>query len=98
MEVLNTVENKLLNRKEITSRLNEDELSLKRYDVRAQLAKKIKVDEKLVMVQKISRSYGSRSADVLAYVYDDEATLRKLTPEHLVKRNAAPAVEKEGEE
>jgi ribosomal protein S24E len=96
MEVVKNFENKLLNRKEVIAKIVEKDPSMKRVEVKAQLAKKLKADEKLVVIKKINNHYGSRTVEVEAYVYDDAKTMEKLTPKHIAKRNA-PA-KKEGEE
>ena len=96
MEVVKNIENKLLNRKEIIAKIDDNETSLKRYDVKVQLAKKLKVKEDLIIVQNISQHFGSRAVKVTAYVYDNADALKKLTPEHIAKRNVAP--EKPAEE
>ena len=93
MKVIKTVENKLLKRKELEVEILEKEASLTRYDIKTQIAKSLQIDVNLVVVEKVNTHFGSRDVIVKAYAYDDEATLKSLTREHIVKRNAAPKKE-----
>lgn len=88
MEVVKQFENKLLNRTEVEGVMKLGVAPIpSRVEVKKNLAKKLKVDEKLIVVNKISSSYGSSEIKVDANVYKDEATLKKITNEHLIKRN-----------
>lgn len=95
VEIINQKENKLLNRKEVEAYLEEKAPSLTRIELKNQLAKKLKVEENLIVIENIKTHYGKVGANVLAYVYADEVTLKKVTPEYLIKRNTAKVEEVE---
>lgn len=92
MEVKKEFENKLLKRKELDL-FFEGGAALKRDDVKSQVVKKFKADEKLVVVNKMSTSYGQRDLMAIVYIYEDEKIMSKLTLEHISKRNATKAEE-----
>lgn len=97
MEIKKNVENKLLNRKEILAfHSNNGLATLTKKTVKTELAKKLKVDEKLIVLEKVEQHFGSNNVSVHAYVYPDEAKLKKATLKYLVKRNS-DAPKKEGE-
>ncbi len=99
MEIKSNTENKLLKRKEIEALVADKEASMSRHDIKAQIAKAVKAKPELVVVENIDNHFGSKDVLVKAFVYDDETTLKRLTSEHMIKRNTAPAVEAaEGEE
>ncbi len=93
IEIKKNIENKLLKRKEILAYVEDKDPSIKRFDIRAQLAKKLKADEKLIIIEKITPHFGKKDVDVLANVYDTQEALNKVTSKHLVKRNTPKAVE-----
>ena len=93
MEIVKDFDNKLLNRKEVIAKFDGDGATPARSAVRKDIAKKLKVDEKLIIINKISSHFGGTDVSVKANVYGDAETLNKVTPEHLVKRNAIPEVE-----
>lgn len=98
VEVVKNFENKLLNRHDVVARIDSNGATPSRQEIKSQLAKKLKVDEKLVVIDKVDTSFGTRAADVSAKVYKDEETLKKLTLEHIAKRNIGPVVEEAVEE
>ncbi|MCA9459214.1 MAG: hypothetical protein KC589_03660 [Nanoarchaeota archaeon] len=97
MKVVSEKENKLLNRKDIIAHFDGLSETLSRVQVKAELVKKLKADEKLVIVDEIKIQFGSRDLDVTAYVYDNEVAMKKATSEHILKRNAPPKAEEEAE-
>ncbi len=112
IQIKNNVENKLLGRKEIFAVMNNDGGTPKRAEVRKALAKQLKVDEKLVVVNKVTSYYGNTELNVKAKVYDNEKSLNTNARPHMRKRNAvveevveeteeaapAPAAEEKAEE
>ncbi len=52
--------------------------TLKQGDVMRLVAEKMKQDEKLVKVKHIRQLFGERKVNVVAYVYQDEATLKRF--------------------
>lgn len=86
-------ENKLLKRKEVVAEVETQNSTISRQDAKEQLAKKLKADEELIIIENITSHFGSRNATVTAFVYDDVETLKKITLKHILKRNEAPQSE-----
>lgn len=87
MEVLKNFDNKLFDRKEVVVSIENDGATLSREDAKKQIAKKLKVEEKFVVVRKINTKFGDRVVLVEANIYEDEAIMKRLTPQYLLKRN-----------
>lgn len=98
MELVKTVENKLLKRKEIKGTATTHGATPTRVSLRKELAKQLKVEENLIIIKGINSSYGSNQVDVEANVYEDRETLEKLTLDHIKKRNAIEEVVEEVKE
>ncbi len=99
MEIKTNVENKLLNRKEIKAfHSNNGGATLTKKTVKSELAKKLKVDEKLIVLEKVEQHFGSDNVSIHAYVYPDETKLKKATHEYLVKRNSQESKKEGGSE
>jgi ribosomal protein S24E len=97
MEILKNNENKLLKRKEIEARLDNLSATPSRIEVKKELAKKLKVDESLVIVNEIKHDYGDPKAYVKAKIYNSEKDLQVNARPHMIKRNTQE-VAKEGQE
>jgi len=99
MEIKKNIENKLLDRKEIlASHSNNGSATLTKKTVKTELAKKLKVDEKLIVLEKVEQHFGSDFVSIHAFVYPDEVKLKKATHNYLIKRNSnAPKTEGTGE-
>lgn len=93
MKVVNEFENKLLGRREVTVSMQSDGVTASRSKVKAELVKKLKAKEDLLVVNSIKPHFGSKEAMISAYLYDKKEQLEKLTPEHIVKRNHVEAPE-----
>ncbi len=98
MKVVNEFENKLLGRKEVTVSMQSDGVTASRSKVKAELVKKLKAKEDLLVVNKIKPHFGSQETMVSAYVYEKKEVMDKLTPEHIAKRNYVEAPEEPVEE
>lgn len=92
-------ENPLLSRKEITARLSFEGNTPKRKDVQVELAKKAKVDEKLLIIKKIDTKYGETSATITAYSYSSEEIMLRNERKNLVEKHVGhePKAEEEAE-
>lgn len=95
MELVKEFDNKLLMRKEVEYIEKSSTTTLGRQDAKAQVAKALGADENLIVITKIGSHFGSQDVTVLAYVYENEEAMNKLTPEHIAKRNAVEAASEE---
>ena len=57
-------------------------------EVASLLATSLKADEKLLAIRHIYNSFGARKADVIAYVYKDEAKKQLIEPKKKEKKEA----------
>jgi len=87
MEIVKNFENKLLGRKEIIAKLEVENATISRVEVKLKLAKTLKVDEKLIIIKEIKTHFGSKFVNVFANIYDNEKVLNETSRDHLVKRN-----------
>jgi ribosomal protein S24E len=93
MKIVKEFDNKLLKRKEVEFDVDSQGTTLSRPDIKEKAVKALKADEKLVVVSSIASRFGSTLTQVIVYVYEDEQTLKRLTPEHVAKRNEVAVAE-----
>ncbi|MFC1801600.1 30S ribosomal protein S24e [Nanoarchaeota archaeon] len=94
LEIKNQKDNKLLHRKEVEGLLTYEGATPSNVQVQKEVAAQLKVDEKLVVVRHIYNQYGENTADVLAYAYDNEDSMKRI---EFIKEEAKPAEEKKAE-
>lgn len=92
-------ENPLLSRKEIIAKVNFEGSTPKRKDIQAEVAKKAKLDDKLLIIKKIDTKFGECSAEVTAYAYSSEEIMLRNERKNLVEKHAGhePKTEEEAE-
>lgn len=88
----------LLKRRELEGKLGYEDKTPKRMDVRKELAKKLNVKEELVVVKRVKPDYGTQSAHMEFYVYDDEKAMKDIEHEYMMVRNGAAKKEEKKEE
>ena len=71
LEILKEKEMPLLERKRITAKLSFTGATPRRTELRKDIAKKQKVDEKLVAIRHVFQTFGSPNAKVIAHIYKD---------------------------
>ncbi|MFW6286225.1 MAG: 30S ribosomal protein S24e [Nanoarchaeota archaeon] len=97
MNILQNKENKLLKRKEIIATLENKSSTPARKEIREMLAKKLKVDKDLVVVNSIIHKFGSSDIDIKAKVYDTKESLELNARSHMKKRNTDSSNKEEQE-
>ena len=90
-KIVKEFDNKLLGRNEVVAEVANPGATLSRQEAKKELAKKLKAKEELIIIENITSHFGEKSSTVTAFVYNDEATLKKITLKHILKRNEAPA-------
>ena len=91
LNVTNKNHEPLLSRTMVTASLEFDKATPTYAEITASLASHLKSDEKLVAIRRVHNHFGSKTADVLAYVYSDEAKKQLIEPKIKVKKVAAEA-------
>jgi len=97
-------EQKLLSRTELSAHVTFDGTTPSREDIKKELTKKTKSKEELIIVKHIYTKFGSKEADLIAYVYQDKKVMAVLeknirkTKEKKEAPSPKPAEEKPAEE
>jgi len=92
LNIINKKDNALLSRVEINATVDFfNEGTPKKEDIKKKFVSIEKADEKVVVIKKISGSFGSGKADVLAYVYKSEEILKSIEPKKKEKKKAVGA-------
>ncbi|MEM4663204.1 MAG: hypothetical protein QXM75_04235 [Candidatus Diapherotrites archaeon] len=85
LEIKNIVNNPVIERDEITFEI-KDAKSLRRDEVKKQLAQARNVSENLISILYIKRVFGTRSCFGKAHIYKSPETLKKFEQKHLLIR------------
>ncbi len=73
-----TTEEPLLSRQRLAATVEFENAVPKRTDILKEIAGKTHVDEKLVVVTKISPSFGSKRAEITAFTYKNVDDLKRI--------------------
>lgn len=98
MEIIQNTENKLLGRKEIVAKMENEKGTPKRAEIKKAIAKALKAKEELITVNKVTHQFGNSNITIRAKVYDDEKSFKTNARPHMVKRNHVEVVEEPAEE
>ena len=94
LNVTNKKDEPLLARTMVTATLEFEKSTPSYADVTSLLAANLKSDEKLVVIRHIYNSFGAKKADVIAYVYNDEAKKQLIEPKLKVKKEKSAKTSK----
>ena len=96
INVTNKKEEPLLSRTMVTATLEFEKATPSYAEVLPVLATSLKTDEKLVAIKHIYNLFGSKKAEVIAFVYSDENKKQFIEPKLKVKKDKkAKEVKKE---
>jgi len=104
MKVLKQEDSRILERKSFVVEVDHHLKATPKEDaIKAELAKLLKANEKLIVVKHIYTSFGKGSSKVEVYVYDNEEALKKIEPKSKKKKGVedkkeVPKAEKPKEE
>jgi ribosomal protein S24E len=87
IKILAKEEQRLLYRQLVKLEVEYDAEVPARTFLKEQIAKFLKVDQELVVVESINNKYGARKADVVVHVYTDKTKLDTFVPAHIKKRH-----------
>jgi len=96
IKIVKKEKNLLLDRLEVEFEIDAPAETPKRLEVRSKLAALVNHDENLMIIKAINQKTGVKISVGTAHAYNDLETLKKVEPEHLIKRNT-PKPAKEGE-
>lgn len=86
VEILSSKDNQLLSRKEVEASVTFDASTPKRAELKQAIGGKIAANPDLMVVRKVSASFGAKSVKVLAYVYPSKESLMSIEPKHIKVR------------
>ncbi|MFC1648521.1 30S ribosomal protein S24e [Nanoarchaeota archaeon] len=88
LEIVSRDKKPLLSREEVVARISYEANTPSRLEVRKELAKAAKAEEGLVVVRKIASGFGASGADVFAFIYDDEGSMKTTEGKYMINRHA----------
>jgi len=91
-------EKPLLLRTEITAEILFEGKIPPKEEIKKEIVKEIKTNENLVIIKKIRTYFGLRKAKVKAYVYGNEADIKKMEPKKKGKKEAKEKAEESKKE
>lgn len=94
-EFIRDEENGLLNRRELDFVLTFEGATPSRRMILGKLCALQNVKESLVVLDSIKTSFGKQELTGYARIYEDEDSLKRVEPTHLVERTGAPEEEAE---
>lgn len=97
IEILEERENPLFDRKEVKF-LVRHEGSVKRTEVRKELASKVGWDESLTVIKKLDQQFGKTESVGMANLYKSRDSLMEYEPEFILKRDELIKEEGKGKE
>ncbi|AKB38115.1 SSU ribosomal protein S24e [Methanosarcina siciliae C2J] len=98
IKILKDKNNSLLNRRELDFIVKYEGSTPSRSDVRNKLAAMLNAPLELLVVQKIKTEYGMQESKGYAKLYAEEARMKQVEQEYVLKRNPAPGAGTEEEE
>ena len=78
MEIIEQKEDKLLHRKEVLLKVDFEKNTPSKEESNKELVNTLKVSSDLIKLDIIKQRFGERSADIVAYVYKDKESLKKV--------------------
>ena len=88
-------EEPLLSRTMLKATIDFEKATPSYQEVTSLLATNLKTDEKLIAIRHIYNSFGAKKAEVIAYVYNDEAKKEFIEPKKKEKKEKVKEAKKE---
>ena len=86
LNIAKKTEEKLLGRTQIHATVEYDSAVPSRKQISESISKKLSVEPALVVVFRITPTFGSKKADVIAYAYHNKAVFAKVEEKKKLKR------------
>jgi small subunit ribosomal protein S24e len=97
IKVVKDKKNSLLNRRELDFVVKYEGSTPSRNDVRNKLAAMLNAPLELLVIQRIKTEYGMQESKGYAKLYEDADRMKQVEQAYILKRNAVPGSETEGE-
>lgn len=98
IKVVKDKKNSLLNRRELDFVVKYEGSTPSRNDIRNKLAAMLNAPLELLVIQRIKTEYGMQESKGYAKLYEDADRMKQVEQAYILKRNAVPGSETEGEE
>lgn len=99
IEIVSQTENKLLGRKELTSKIGFSGPTPNRKEIRSTIGGKIAANPELIVLNNVKNEFGSTTVTVTAHIYDNADVMKKNELYYvLVRDGLAPKKEKKKKE
>jgi len=98
LKITANTENKLLNRKEITFMVEQDNSTAKRDELTKELCKKLSLNPDSTIIVRIDQGFGRKESSGVAHSYQSKEQLEKYEPKHVLSKVNKKSVKKEGAE
>ncbi|MEM2909296.1 MAG: hypothetical protein QW590_02615 [Candidatus Bilamarchaeaceae archaeon] len=99
IEIISKIDNKLLERKEITAVVSFDAATPTRKEIRESVATKLGLDPGLTVLRSTKPQFGAKKIDVVLHSYANLERLKEVEPGYIRRRDGiAPPEEKKKEE
>jgi small subunit ribosomal protein S24e len=98
IKVVKDKKNSLLNRRELDFVVKYEGSTPSRNDIRNKLAAMLNAPLDLLVIQRIKTEYGMQESKGYAKLYEDADRMKQVEQAYILKRNAVPGSETEGEE
>jgi ribosomal protein S24E len=86
VEIISSKDNQLMGRKEVEATVFFDAATPKRAELKSAIGGKIAANPDLMVVRKVTPSFGSKSVRVVSYVYATKESLMGVEPKHIKVR------------
>jgi small subunit ribosomal protein S24e len=86
MEIIEKNEQSLLSRTEIVAKDSYTGSTPSRESIKDRLAKTLNANKELLVIKHIYTEFGFGTAKVIAYLYSTKENMKKIEPEHSLKR------------
>jgi len=95
VNLINTVENKILERKEVEAEVSFDGATPKRAQLKEAVCQKIAANPELVVIRRVSSAFGRKTVKVLIHAYSAKEKMMSTEPVHIkVREGLVPKPEK----
>ncbi len=98
IEILNTNKEPLMKRTAFEAKVVFQGKTPSRPDMIKSLSQKLNSKDTLTIIKKIATNYGSERAVLNGFIYDDEATMKKLEEQYVMLRHLTTTQQKEERE
>ena len=87
LKIIDVKDEPLLSRKLVRAQAEFEKSTPSYAEVTSSLSSSLKTDEKLIAIRHIYNSFGARKADIIAYIYNDEAKKQLIEPKLKEKKD-----------